>query len=44
VFPNDPVEDCAPVSQSLERADFVSAHEAAIAFDIRCEAICHPAI
>ena len=37
VFPNEPVEDCAPFGQSLERADFVNAHEAAIAFDIRCE-------
>jgi hypothetical protein len=37
VFPNDPVEDCAPFGQPLERADLVSAHEAAVAFDIRCE-------
>ena len=37
VFPNDPVEDRAPFGQPLERADLVSAHEAAVAFDIRCE-------
>jgi hypothetical protein len=37
VFPNDPVEDRAPFGQPLERANFISAHEAAIAFDIRCE-------
>jgi hypothetical protein len=37
VFPNDPVEDCAPFGQPLERANLVNAHEAAVAFDIRCE-------
>ena len=37
VFPNEPVEDCAPFGQPLERADLISAHEAAVAFDIRCE-------
>jgi hypothetical protein len=37
VFPNEPVEDYAPFGQSLERADLVSAHEAAIALHIRCE-------
>jgi len=37
VFPNDPVEDRAPFGQSLERADLVSALEAAVAFDICCE-------
>jgi hypothetical protein len=37
VFMNESVEDCAPFGQSLERADLISAHEAAIAFDIRCE-------
>ena len=37
VFPNDPVEDRAPFGQSPERADFVSAHETAVSFDIRCE-------
>jgi hypothetical protein len=37
VFPNEPVEDCAPLGQPLERADLVSAHEAAVAFHIRCE-------
>jgi hypothetical protein len=37
VFPNEPVEDCAPFGQSLERADLIRAHEAAVAFDIRCE-------
>jgi hypothetical protein len=36
LFPNDPVEDCAPFDQPFERADFVSAHEAAVAFDICC--------
>jgi class 3 adenylate cyclase len=34
---NDPVEDRAPFGQPFERADFVSAHEAAVAFDIRCK-------
>jgi len=38
VLPNDPVEDRAPFGQPLERADLVRAHEAAVAFDIRCEA------
>jgi hypothetical protein len=37
VFPNDPVEDRAPFGQTLERADLVSAHETAVALDIRCE-------
>ena len=37
VFPNEPVEDCAPFSQPFERIDLVSAHEAAVAFHIRCE-------
>jgi hypothetical protein len=37
VFPNEPVEDCAPFGQALKRADLVSAHEATITFDIRCE-------
>jgi hypothetical protein len=37
VFANDPVEDRAPFGQSLERPDLVRAHEAAVAFDIRCE-------
>jgi hypothetical protein len=37
MLPNEPVEDCAPFGQALECADLVSAHEAAIAFDIRCE-------
>ena len=37
VVPNEPVEDCAPFGQPLERADLIGAHEAAIAFDIRCE-------
>jgi len=35
--PNEPDEDRAPFGQALERADLVSAHEAAVAFDIRCE-------
>jgi hypothetical protein len=37
VFPNDPVEYRAPFCQPLERADLVSTHQAAVAFDIRCE-------
>ena len=37
VFRNEPDEDCAPFGQRLERADLISAHEAAIALDIRCE-------
>jgi hypothetical protein len=37
VVPNDPVEDRAPFGQPLERADLVSAHEAAVAFHICCE-------
>jgi hypothetical protein len=37
VVPNEPVEDRAPFGQPFERADLVSAHEAAVAFDIRCE-------
>jgi hypothetical protein len=42
MFPNDPVEDRAPFGQSFERADLIGAHEAAVAFDIRCED-CHEA-
>ena len=34
VFPNDPVEDRAPFGQPFERADLVSAHEAAVALHI----------
>ena len=37
VVPNEPVEDCAPFGQALERADFVSVHETAVALNIRCE-------
>ena len=37
VLPNEPVEDRAPFGQSLERADLISAHEAAVALHIRCE-------
>src|SRR5262245_34373370 len=37
VFSNEPVEDCAPFSQPLERADLIGAHEAAVAFHIRRE-------
>jgi hypothetical protein len=37
VFPNDPVEERAPFGQPFERADLVSTHEAAVAFDICCE-------
>ena len=35
--PNEPVEDCAPLGEALERADLVSTHEAAVALDICCE-------
>ena len=37
MVPNEPVEYRAPFGQPLERADLVSVHEAAVAFDIRCE-------
>src|SRR5262249_42004814 len=37
VHSNEPVEDCAPFGQPLERADLVRAHEAAVALDICCE-------
>src|SRR5262249_34441614 len=37
VFPNEPVEDGAAFGETLERADLVSAHEAAVALDICCE-------
>ena len=37
VIPNELVEDCTAFGQALERAHLVSAHEPAIAFDIRCE-------
>jgi hypothetical protein len=37
MFPNEPVEDRAPFGQPFERADLVGAHEAAVAFHIRCE-------
>jgi hypothetical protein len=37
VVSNELVEDRASFGQALERADFVSAHEAAVALDIRCE-------
>jgi hypothetical protein len=37
VFSNEPVEDRAPLGQALERADLVNAHEAVVAFHIRCE-------
>jgi hypothetical protein len=37
MLPNDPVEDRAPFGQPLERGDLVSAHKAAVAFDICCE-------
>jgi hypothetical protein len=37
VFPNDRVKDRAPFSQPFQRTDLVNAHEAAVAFDIRCE-------
>ena len=37
VFSNEPVEDYAPFGQPFERADLVSAHEAAVALDICCE-------
>ena len=37
VFSNDLVEDRAPFGQPFERADLISAHEAAVAFNICCE-------
>jgi len=37
VFPNELVEDRAPFGQPLECADLISAHEAPVAFNIRCE-------
>jgi hypothetical protein len=37
VVPNEPVEDRAPFGQPFERADLVSAHEAAVALHIRYE-------
>ena len=37
MLPNEPVEDRAPFRQPFERADFVSAHETAVALDICCE-------
>ena len=37
MLPNELIEDRAPFSQPPERADLVSAHEAAVALDIRCE-------
>jgi hypothetical protein len=37
VFPNEPVQDCAPLGQTFERADLILAHEAAVALHIRCE-------
>jgi hypothetical protein len=37
VVPNEPVEYCAPFSEAGERADLISAHQAAIALHICCE-------
>jgi hypothetical protein len=37
MLPNEPVEDCAPFGQPLERADLISGHERAVAVDICCE-------
>jgi hypothetical protein len=37
MFANDPIEYRAPFGQALERADFVSAHKAAVALNICCE-------
>ena len=37
MFANEPVEDHAPFGQALERADLISAHEAAVALHICCE-------
>ena len=31
VFPDEPVEDCPPFGQPLERADLIRAHETAVA-------------
>jgi hypothetical protein len=37
VVSNEPVKNRTPFGQALERADFISAHETAVAFDIRGE-------
>jgi hypothetical protein len=37
VVTNEPVEDGASFGQPFERAHLVSAHEAAVALNIRCE-------
>jgi hypothetical protein len=37
VLPNEPVEDRAPFGQTLERADLIGTHEAAVALHICCE-------
>jgi hypothetical protein len=37
VVSNELVEDRAPFGQPVKRADLICAHEAAIAFHIRCE-------
>jgi hypothetical protein len=37
VFTNEPVEDRAMFGEALERADLVNAHEATVAFHIRCK-------
>jgi hypothetical protein len=37
VVTNELVEDRPPFCQALERADFVNAHEAAVALNICCE-------
>jgi hypothetical protein len=37
VVPNEPVEDRAPFGRPFECADLISAHKAAVAFNICCE-------
>ena len=37
VLPNETVEDRAAFGQAPERADLISAHEAAVALHISCE-------
>jgi hypothetical protein len=37
VFPNELIEDRPALGETIKCANFVRAHEAAIAFDICCE-------
>src|SRR5262245_38310327 len=34
MLPNDPIKDRAPLSEPLERADLIGAHEPAVAFHV----------